>query len=45
MEARHILLRDRRPDTPVAIVHPTYRERQTVRLSTLEAMADCEIGM
>jgi len=45
VEARRILLRDRRPDTPVAIVHSAYRERQSVQLSTLEAMTDCDIGM
>ena len=45
VEARRILLRDRRPDTPVVIVHSAYRERQAVRLSTLDEMTGCEIGM
>jgi len=45
VEARRILLRDRQPDTPVAIVHSAYRERQAVQLCTLESMADCKIGM
>ena len=45
VEARHILLRDRRPETPVAIVHAAYRGQQAVRLTTLDEMANCEIGM
>jgi len=45
IEARRILLRDRRPDTPVAIVRSAYRERQAVQLSTLDEMNECEIGM
>ncbi len=45
LEARRILLRDRRPDTPVAIVHSAYRERQAVQLSTLNEMTECDIGM
>lgn len=44
-EARDILLRRRRPDTPVAIVDAAYRDRQTTCLSTLDEMETCEIGM
>jgi precorrin-3B C17-methyltransferase len=45
VEAQRILLRHRRPDTPVAIVKSAYRRRQNIRMTTLEAMADCDIGM
>ncbi|EGV32175.1 precorrin-3B C17-methyltransferase [Thiorhodococcus drewsii AZ1] len=45
LEARDILLRHRRPDTPVAIVSSAYREGQSARLSTLAAVADGEVGM
>ncbi len=45
VEAREILLRHRAPDTPVAIVKSGYRRRQNIQMTTLAAMADCEIGM
>ncbi|RMH50462.1 MAG: precorrin-3B C(17)-methyltransferase [Zetaproteobacteria bacterium] len=45
VEAQRILLRHRRPDTPVAIVKSAYRRRQRVQLTRLDAMADQEIGM
>lgn len=45
VEASRILLRYRRPDTPVAVVKSAYRPRQHVRLTTLAEMADCDIGM
>jgi len=45
VEAQRILLRHRRPDTPVAIVKSAYRRRQNIRMTTLDAMADCDIGM
>lgn len=44
-EAQRILLRHRQPDTPVAIVKSAYRRRQTIQMTTLDAMADCDIGM
>lgn len=45
VEAQRILLRYRRPDTPVAIVKSAYREKQNIQMTTLEAMADHDIGM
>ncbi len=45
LEARRILLRHRPPDTPVAIVKSAYRRRQRIEHTTLERMADCDIGM
>lgn len=45
VEAQRILLRHRRPDTPVAIVKSAFRRRQAIQMTTLEAMAECEIGM
>lgn len=45
VEAQRVLLRHRRPDTPVAIVKSAYRRRQAIQMTTLEAMAECEIGM
>ena len=45
VEARRILLRHRQPDTPVAIVKSAYRRRQAIQMTTLEAMAECEMGM
>jgi precorrin-3B C17-methyltransferase len=45
VEAQRILLRHRRPDTPVAVVKSAYRRRQNIQMATLEAMADCDIGM
>lgn len=43
--ARDILLRHRRPDTPIAIVKSAYRPKQSIQLSTLENMVACDIGM
>jgi len=43
--ARDILLRHRRPDTPVAIVDAAYRDGQRTRLATLAEMTDGEVGM
>jgi len=45
VEAQRILLRHRSPDTPVAIVKSGYRRRQSIQMTTLAHMADCEIGM
>ena len=44
-QAREILLRYRRPDTPVAIVKSAYRRRQNIKMTSLEHMTQCEIGM
>lgn len=45
VEAQRLLLLHRRPDTPVALVKSAYRRRQRIELSTLDRMADCDIGM
>jgi len=45
LAARAILLCQRRPDTPVAIVSDAYREGQAVALSTLDHLAACAVGM
>ena len=45
IEAQRILLRHRDVDTPVAIVKSAYRRRQNIQMTTLAAMAECEIGM
>lgn len=45
MEAQRLFLAHRRPDTPVAIVKSAYRPKQRLEFSTLERMADCDIGM
>lgn len=45
VEAQAILLRYRRPDTPVAIVKSAYRRRQAIQLVRLDEMSDCDIGM
>lgn len=45
VEAQRILLRYRRPDTPVAVVKSAYREKQEIQLVRLDAMSDCKIGM
>jgi precorrin-3B C17-methyltransferase len=45
VEAQRVLLRHRRPDTPVAIVKSAYRRRQQIQMTTLDTMADCDIGM
>lgn len=45
VEAQRILLCHRRPDTPVALIKSGYRRRQQIHLTTLDQMADCDIGM
>ncbi|MEW5887626.1 MAG: precorrin-3B C(17)-methyltransferase [Pseudomonadota bacterium] len=45
VEASRILLRHRAPDTPVAVVKSAYRKRQSIQMTRLAQMADCEIGM
>ncbi len=45
VEAQRILLRHRAADTPVAIVKSAYRRRQNIQMTTLDQMADCDIGM
>jgi len=45
VEAQRILLLHRDPRTPVAIVKSAYRRRQDIQMTTLDAMADCDIGM
>lgn len=45
VEAQKILLRYRKPDTPVAIVKSAYRRRQDIQLVRLDEMSDCDIGM
>lgn len=44
VEAQAILLRHRSPETPVAVVKSGYR-RQSIQMTSLARMADCEIGM
>ena len=45
VEARRILLKHRSPETPVAVVKSAYRKKQSIQLTTLAQMADCDIGM
>ncbi|WP_228124854.1 precorrin-3B C(17)-methyltransferase [Candidatus Methylospira mobilis] len=45
VEAQAILLRYRSPETPVAIVKSGYRRRQAIYKTTLDNMAECDIGM
>jgi len=45
VEAQRLFLRHRSPDTPVAIVKSAYRPKQRIEFTTLEKMAECEIGM
>jgi precorrin-3B C17-methyltransferase len=45
VEAQHLFLRHRRADTPVAIVKSAYRRRQHIVHTTLDQMAEQEIGM
>lgn len=45
VEAQRILLQHRSPDTPVAVVKSAYRRKQSVEMTRLAQMADCEIGM
>lgn len=45
VQAQALFLQHRRPDTPVAIVKSAYRRRQSIELTTLQRMAECDIGM
>ena len=45
VEAQRLFLRHRSPDTPVAIVKSGFRRRQNITFTTLEHMADQDIGM
>jgi precorrin-3B C17-methyltransferase len=45
VEAQRLFLRHRRPDTPVAIVKSAYRRRENIVFTTLDSMADADIGM
>lgn len=45
VEAQRLFLRHRRPDTPVAIVKSAYRRREHIVHTTLDRMADADIGM
>jgi precorrin-3B C17-methyltransferase len=45
VEAQRLFLRHRRPDTPVAVVKSAYRRRQHIEFTTLDKMAECDIGM
>ncbi len=44
-QAQEILLRHRKPETPVAIVKSAYRRRQSIQMVRLDQMSGCEIGM
>ncbi|MBU0499024.1 MAG: precorrin-3B C(17)-methyltransferase [Gammaproteobacteria bacterium] len=45
LEAQRLFLAHRRPDTPVAVVKSAYRAKQRLEFTTLDRMADCDIGM
>ena len=45
VQAQALFLRHRRPDTPVAIVKSAYRRRQQIVHTTLDQMAEQDIGM
>ncbi len=45
LEAQAIFLHYRAPETPVAIVKSAYRPKQRIEMTTLAAMAECDIGM
>jgi precorrin-3B C17-methyltransferase len=45
VEAQRLFLRHRRADTPVAVVKSAYRRRQHIEFTTLDKMAECDIGM
>ncbi|MEW6023312.1 MAG: precorrin-3B C(17)-methyltransferase [Pseudomonadota bacterium] len=45
VEAQRLFLRHRRPDTPVAIVKSAYRRRENIVFTTLDSMAEADIGM
>lgn len=44
-EAQRIFLRHRDPNTPVAIVKSAFRPKQRLEFTTLEKMAEADIGM
>lgn len=44
-KAQEILLTYKAPDTPVAVVKSAYREGQRIVLTTLDKMAQAEVGM
>ncbi|MDP2371873.1 precorrin-3B C(17)-methyltransferase [Rhodoferax sp.] len=43
--AQELFLRHRRADTPVVVVKSAYRRRQNIEFTTLDKMAECDIGM
>ncbi len=45
VEAQRLFLRHRDPKTPVAIVKSAYRPRQRIEFTTLDKMAEADIGM
>lgn len=45
VQAQQLFLRHRRPDTPVAIVKSAYRRREQISFTTLDQMAEADIGM
>lgn len=45
VQAQALFLRHRRADTPVAIVKSAYRRRERIEFTTLDHMADADIGM
>jgi precorrin-3B C17-methyltransferase / cobalt-factor III methyltransferase len=45
VHAQQLFLAHRRPDTPVAVVKSGYRAKQNIELTTLDRLAECEIGM
>ena len=45
VEAQRLFLRHRDPQTPVAIVKSAYRPKQRIEFTTLEKMAEADIGM
>jgi len=45
LEAQRIFLRHRDPQTPVAVVKSAYRPKQRITFTTLEKLADADVGM
>lgn len=45
VEAQRLFLRHRDPKTPVAIVKSAYRRRERIEFTTLDRMAEADIGM
>lgn len=45
VEAQRLFLRHRDPQTPVAVVKSGYRPKQRIEFTTLEKMAEADIGM